>query len=120
MYSIKPLFIFLVIGISAVGAYAQSISAVQHAYKQAASQVVLLKNERNIIPITSISNLHPVLVSESENMALAKALNKYDEVPQIDSKKIEQRTWPSGTNLFILAVDLSKQSMNEITRLSAL
>ncbi|MEP7324127.1 MAG: serine hydrolase [Saprospiraceae bacterium] len=97
----------------------QSIEAVSSAYRQASSQVALLSNKEQFIPIKNLDHLRPLLISDHVDHTLTELLSNYITCPMATSRVLENRTWVTGTNLFIIEIDIDHTTSNQLFRLSA-
>ncbi len=99
--------------------FAQKSDAIVAAYEQASTQIAVLKNNQHIVPIQSLEKWQITLsVSKPEYTILYPTIQKYTSCDVIAHSKLEGQTWRTGTNLFLVEVDLESSSLPELTRTS--
>jgi beta-N-acetylhexosaminidase len=113
--------LFLIIGLFLLisPVQSQSIEAISSAYRQAATQVILLSNKDQFIPIKKVDYLRPVLISDHIDRALAEALSNYITCPVNATRILENHTWKDETNLFIIEIDIDLITPAQLFKLSA-
>ncbi len=116
---VLPLFGLVALLSAPLPLWAQSRSSIISSYDKVGSHVVVLKNQSELIPLKDLDHWHPVLVTiGSSSTQLSALINKYRFTEVVGFKRLEDQTWPTGTNLFILEIDLNQSPSSTLIGVS--
>lgn len=99
--------------------HAQSTGYICQSYLQAAKEIVVLKNENQIIPFKHLSGLHPLLISDCTN-DLLKWINKYVTIENKNFEQFENKAYSPEINILVAQIDMDLNNVHTLTRLSGI